>query len=464
MDCDTTGIEPDFALVKFKKLAGGGYFKIINRVGAAGAARARLHRGTRSTRSWPTAVGHGTLERRARRSTTRASRAKGFDDDELAQGRRGAARPPSTSTSPSTSARARRRSSSHGRAEGRPRRRSRSPDFDLLAHLGFTARRDRRRPTSYACGTMTHRGRAAPRRRSTTRCSTAPTPCGQARHALSIAWKAHIQHDGGGAAVHHRARSPRPSTCRTPPRVEDMQGRLHAVVEADAQGHRPLPRRLQAVASRCPPLMPATTTAADGRARRAAGAPTAASRPRRDRSSSAGPAAEQRDRAARPPHGLHAEGEDRRPQGLSCAPASTRTAASARSSSTCTRKARRFRSLHQQLRDRRLARPAVRRAARGVRRRLHLHPLRAQRASVQRPRQRSRCATSILDYIFRELALSLPRPHRPRPCRSDRERLCTRSAAASPRARPPMAPPLPRPRPPDICRRAWPARAPTIWW
>ena len=32
MDCDTTDVEPDFALVKFKKLAGGGYFKIINRV------------------------------------------------------------------------------------------------------------------------------------------------------------------------------------------------------------------------------------------------------------------------------------------------------------------------------------------------------------------------------------------------------------------------------------------------
>lgn len=32
MDCDTTGIEPDFALVKFKKLAGGGYFKIINQM------------------------------------------------------------------------------------------------------------------------------------------------------------------------------------------------------------------------------------------------------------------------------------------------------------------------------------------------------------------------------------------------------------------------------------------------
>ncbi|MBI4919458.1 hypothetical protein HY837_05985, partial [archaeon] len=30
MDCDTTGIEPDFSIVKFKKLAGGGYFKIVN--------------------------------------------------------------------------------------------------------------------------------------------------------------------------------------------------------------------------------------------------------------------------------------------------------------------------------------------------------------------------------------------------------------------------------------------------
>ena len=30
MECDTTGVEPEFALVKFKKLAGGGYFKIIN--------------------------------------------------------------------------------------------------------------------------------------------------------------------------------------------------------------------------------------------------------------------------------------------------------------------------------------------------------------------------------------------------------------------------------------------------
>ncbi|MDA0656774.1 MAG: vitamin B12-dependent ribonucleotide reductase, partial [Proteobacteria bacterium] len=39
MDCDTTGVEPDFAMVKFKKLAGGGYFKIINRMVPDGLRR-----------------------------------------------------------------------------------------------------------------------------------------------------------------------------------------------------------------------------------------------------------------------------------------------------------------------------------------------------------------------------------------------------------------------------------------
>ncbi|WP_242920134.1 vitamin B12-dependent ribonucleotide reductase [Pontibacter liquoris] len=39
MDCDTTGVEPDFALVKYKKLAGGGYFKIINQSIPAALAR-----------------------------------------------------------------------------------------------------------------------------------------------------------------------------------------------------------------------------------------------------------------------------------------------------------------------------------------------------------------------------------------------------------------------------------------
>ncbi len=60
MDCDTTGIEPDFALVKFKKLAGGGYFKIINR--SVPAALEKLGYGPAQIAEIVShAVGHGTL-------------------------------------------------------------------------------------------------------------------------------------------------------------------------------------------------------------------------------------------------------------------------------------------------------------------------------------------------------------------------------------------------------------------
>ena len=60
MDCDTTGIEPDFALVKFKKLAGGGYFKIINR--AVPQALETLGYGPDQIRAIEKyAVGYGTL-------------------------------------------------------------------------------------------------------------------------------------------------------------------------------------------------------------------------------------------------------------------------------------------------------------------------------------------------------------------------------------------------------------------
>jgi len=60
MDCDTTGIEPDFALVKFKKLAGGGYFKIINRT--VPEALAQLGYGEAEVEAMVRyAVGHGTL-------------------------------------------------------------------------------------------------------------------------------------------------------------------------------------------------------------------------------------------------------------------------------------------------------------------------------------------------------------------------------------------------------------------
>ncbi len=78
MDCDTTGIEPDFALVKFKKLAGGGYFKIINR--AVPEALRGLGYGTGEIKAIVDyAVGHGTLKD-APGVNHEALKAKGFTD------------------------------------------------------------------------------------------------------------------------------------------------------------------------------------------------------------------------------------------------------------------------------------------------------------------------------------------------------------------------------------------------
>src|SRR5260370_2424287 len=81
MDCDTTGIEPDFALGKFKKLAGGGYFKIINQslpvaLETVGYTPGQIedivdHCVGRKTLRGAPFINHDTL------------RAKGFDDEGL---------------------------------------------------------------------------------------------------------------------------------------------------------------------------------------------------------------------------------------------------------------------------------------------------------------------------------------------------------------------------------------------
>jgi ribonucleoside-diphosphate reductase alpha chain len=81
MDCDTTGVEPDFALVKFKKLAGGGYFKIINqsvpralnKLGYTEDEIADIQRYV---------LGHGTLEGAPHVSPT-ALKALGFTDEQI---------------------------------------------------------------------------------------------------------------------------------------------------------------------------------------------------------------------------------------------------------------------------------------------------------------------------------------------------------------------------------------------
>ncbi len=83
MDCDTTGIEPDFALVKFKKLAGGGYFKIINRAVPA-ALRTLGYRENEIAEIEAYAVGHGSLAQ-APAINPATLKAKGFDAEALAK-------------------------------------------------------------------------------------------------------------------------------------------------------------------------------------------------------------------------------------------------------------------------------------------------------------------------------------------------------------------------------------------
>lgn len=83
MDCDTTGIEPDFALVKFKKLAGGGYFKIINQsLPPALASMGYEEPQIRDIVSY--CVGHQTLQG-APFINHETLRQKGFDDAALAR-------------------------------------------------------------------------------------------------------------------------------------------------------------------------------------------------------------------------------------------------------------------------------------------------------------------------------------------------------------------------------------------
>jgi ribonucleoside-diphosphate reductase alpha chain len=83
MDCDTTGVEPDFALVKFKTLAGGGYFKIINRC-VPEALRTLGYGQGEIDAIVAYAVGNGTLEGVGDGVTHEALRAKGFGDEQIA--------------------------------------------------------------------------------------------------------------------------------------------------------------------------------------------------------------------------------------------------------------------------------------------------------------------------------------------------------------------------------------------
>lgn len=82
MDCDTTGIEPDFALVKLKKLAGGGFLKIVNRAVAEGLCSLGYDHSTIAD-IIDYVVGTGTL-RNAPGINHAALKTRGFTDERLA--------------------------------------------------------------------------------------------------------------------------------------------------------------------------------------------------------------------------------------------------------------------------------------------------------------------------------------------------------------------------------------------
>ena len=152
MDCDTTGIEPDFALVKFKKLAGGGYFKIINQ--SVPAALEKLGYGSAQIEEIVSyAVGHGTIGNApAINHTTLAGH--GFGANELAK--------IDTALKQAFDIRFVFNQWTLGEAFctqvlGIPTEKLNDPTFDLLRSLGFS-KADIEAANDHVCGTMTLEG------------------------------------------------------------------------------------------------------------------------------------------------------------------------------------------------------------------------------------------------------------------------------------------------------------------
>ena len=152
MDCDTTGIEPDFALVKFKKLAGGGYFKIINQsvptaLAALGYDEAAIERIVTY------AVGHGTLADAPGINHT-SLRERGFGDKEIAAIE---AALPSAFDIKFVFNRWTLGTDFCRETLGLDESQLDEPGFDMLAALGFT-RAEIEAANAHCCGTMTLEG------------------------------------------------------------------------------------------------------------------------------------------------------------------------------------------------------------------------------------------------------------------------------------------------------------------
>jgi len=152
MDCDTTGIEPDFALVKFKKLAGGGYLKIVNRAVPEGL-RALGYRTSEIAEIEAYAVGHASLAN-APGINTASLRSKGFTDEKLAAIE--AALPSAFDIKFVFNKWTLGQDFLTGVLKVTPEQLE-DKNFDLLTHLGFT-KQEIEAANVHACGAMTLEG------------------------------------------------------------------------------------------------------------------------------------------------------------------------------------------------------------------------------------------------------------------------------------------------------------------
>ncbi len=185
MDCDTTGIEPDFALVKFKKLAGGGYFKIINRT--VPEALRKLGYTPEQIESIVTyAVGHGTL-RHAPSINHETLKARGFTDEVIAKLEQALAS--------AFEVRFAFNKWTLGEDFCRDVLKVSEADlanynFDLLSFLGFT-KADMEAANTYCCGAMTVEGapHLKPEHLSVFDCASV---CGRTG-TRSLSWESHIR-------------------------------------------------------------------------------------------------------------------------------------------------------------------------------------------------------------------------------------------------------------------------------
>ena len=152
MDCDTTGIEPDFALVKFKKLAGGGYFKIINQ--SVPAALAKMGYGSAESEEIISyAVGHGTMGNAPGINHT-ALIGHGFSQVEIDKVE--SALPSAFDIRFVFNQWTLGEEFCKGTL-GIPEGLLNNPTFDLLSHLGFT-KKQVENANNHVCGTMTLEG------------------------------------------------------------------------------------------------------------------------------------------------------------------------------------------------------------------------------------------------------------------------------------------------------------------